>query len=157
MFPVLPARRRVGRPSLPKAVSRWIPWILLPVSLLLLVDLPDTQFASPDAATTSPAPSNSLEQTIGAFLLITAVLMLLPAALKRVSRVSGQRSAGGKLEILDSLSLDRRRRILLVRVRGEDFLLGASEAGLQRLGQLARPDRTRVEPERFQDILEATS
>lgn len=62
----------------------------------------------------------------------------------------------GPIELVGLLPLDARRAIYLVKVAGQVIVVGASEAGLTKLGELpARdmPPEAKVEPAGFSDVL----
>ena len=65
-------------------------------------------------------------------IVALAVLVLLGA------RRAGVGSAAGPLELVGRLPLDGRRAVYLVRVGDTVYVVGASEAGIAKLGEVAR-------------------
>ncbi|HET9930278.1 MAG TPA: flagellar biosynthetic protein FliO [Polyangiaceae bacterium] len=93
-------------------------------------------------------------ETIVTLLLVTglAVLVLMMA------RRSGMGRALGPLSLAGRLVLDPRRAIYLVRVGETLYVVGASEAGLTKLGELARDAVNEAElgasaPPSFKELL----
>jgi flagellar biogenesis protein FliO len=75
-----------------------------------------------------------------------------------VARRSGMGRAQGPLSLAGRLVLDARRAIYLVRVGDVLYVVGASEAGLSKLGELARDavgviDQNAPAPASFKDLL----
>jgi flagellar biogenesis protein FliO len=68
-------------------------------------------------------------------ITLAAVVALAVAFLYGARRVGIGRPTG-PLELVGRLPLDNRRAVYLVRVRGTLFVLGASEAGLHKLGEI---------------------
>jgi flagellar biogenesis protein FliO len=60
----------------------------------------------------------------------------LGAALLYASRRAGVARAPGALEVLARLPLEARRAVYVVRVLDQVLILGASEAGIEKLGEL---------------------
>lgn len=77
---------------------------------------------------------------IGDYLLeslsVLIVLVLLAAVVLYVARRSGLGRTSGSIELLARLPLEPRRSIYVVRVLDQILVLGASEAGLVKLGEL---------------------
>ena len=73
-------------------------------------------------------------ETIVTLLLVTALAVLVLV----VARRTGMGRALGPLSLAGRLVLDARRAIYLVRVGEVLYVVGASEAGLTKLGELAR-------------------
>jgi flagellar protein FliO/FliZ len=63
-------------------------------------------------------------------IVVLAVLVLYGARRMGIGR------AAGPLELVGRLPLDGRRAVYLVRVGGTIYIVGASEAGLSKLGEL---------------------
>jgi flagellar biogenesis protein FliO len=75
------------------------------------------------------------EYLIESVIALSCVLALAVFLLYSARRVGlGQRS--GPLQLLARLRLEARRSIYLVRVQDQVLIIGSSEAGLARLGQL---------------------
>lgn len=99
---------------------------------------------------------------LGRYVLETIVTLLLVTALAVfvlvVARRSGMGRAQGPLSLAGRLVLDARRAIYLVRVGDVLYVVGASEAGLSKLGELARDavgviDQNAPAPAAFKDLL----
>lgn len=78
---------------------------------------------------------------LGRYVLQTVLTLAAVAGLAVLilyaARRAGVGRASGPLAIVGRLSLDARRAIYLVRVGGSIYVIGASEAGLSKLGELA--------------------
>ena len=76
-----------------------------------------------------------------AYLLETLAILALVGLLGAVVVVGGRRlgigRARGPVTLAGHLPLDARRAIYLVRVGGQVLVVGASEAGLTRIGEVA--------------------
>lgn len=93
-------------------------------------------------------------ETIVTLLLVTALAVLVLV----VARRTGMGRALGPLSLAGRLVLDARRAIYLVRVGEVLYVVGASEAGLTKLGELARDalndtDQNAPAPASFKDLL----
>ncbi len=80
----------------------------------------------------------------GSYVLET-VLTLLAVSAVAFALLSGARRVGvgrptGGLDLVGRLALDSRRSVVLVRVAEQVFVLGVSEAGVTRLGEMAAKD-----------------
>ena len=75
-------------------------------------------------------------ETLVMLVAITILAALVVAAARRV----GVGRSTGPLELVGRLPLDGRRAVYLVRVDKTVFVLGASEAGLRKLGEFAGDD-----------------
>ena len=75
------------------------------------------------------------------YVVETLVTLLAIAALSVLvligARRAGMGRAAGPLELLGRLPLDGRRAVYLVRVGGVVYVVGASEAGIAKLGEVA--------------------
>ncbi|MFO7181322.1 MAG: flagellar biosynthetic protein FliO [Pseudomonadota bacterium] len=103
---------------------------------------------------------------LGRYVVDTLVTLLAVAALAVVvlyfARRAGVGRPSGPLALAGRLPLDARRAIYLVRVADVIYVVGASEAGLSKLGELPRgaldslgPDALEKEPSPgFREILE---
>jgi flagellar biogenesis protein FliO len=63
-------------------------------------------------------------------------LIGLGAALLYAARRAGVTRAPGSLEVLARLQLEARRAVYVIRVLDQVLILGASEAGIEKLGEL---------------------
>lgn len=63
-------------------------------------------------------------------------LIGLGAALLYATRRAGVTRAPGSLEVLARLQLEARRAVYVIRVLDQVLILGASEAGIEKLGEL---------------------
>jgi flagellar protein FliO/FliZ len=99
----------------------------------------------------SPVARYVVETTVTLLAIIALAVLVLYAA-RRV----GVGKPGGPLSLVGRLPLDGRRAIYLVRVGGKVFVVGASEAGLSKLGEL-EDDAVTLEadpaPMAFSDVL----
>ncbi|HLV65465.1 MAG TPA: flagellar biosynthetic protein FliO [Polyangiaceae bacterium] len=103
---------------------------------------------------------------LGRYVVETVLTLLAVAGLAVVvlyfARRAGVGRPSGPLSLAGRLSLDARRAIYLVRVADVIYVVGASEAGLSKLGELPRgtldalgPELLEKEPTPgFRDILE---
>jgi len=72
-------------------------------------------------------------------LTILGRLRALWNAIRRAAHPFHLRRAGRRLQALETLSLGDKRSVLLVRVDGQEFLLGATDKALSLLAKLDRP------------------
>ncbi len=80
------------------------------------------------------APLTSyLLETLLTLLGVVALAVLVLAAARRV----GVGRPSGPMELLGRLPLDGRRTVFLVRVADAVYVIGSSEAGLSKLGELS--------------------
>jgi len=101
-----------------------------------------------------------MQGSYGSYVLETFVTLLLVCAVA-VAVLYGARRFGigrarGPIELVGQLPLDARRAIYLVRVGAQVIVVGASEAGLSRLGEV--PDKELPKEEKpngtpFKDVL----
>jgi flagellar biogenesis protein FliO len=84
-------------------------------------------------------------------------VVVLAAVVLYAARRIGVGRPGGPLELVGRLPLDGRRAVYLVRVGKTIYVVGASEAGLAKLGELEETaidlSAVRAEPVRFSDVL----
>ncbi len=77
---------------------------------------------------------------LGSYVVETLVTLVGVIALAVLvlygARRAGMGRAGGPLEMVGRLPLDARRAVYLVRVGRTVFVIGASEAGLNKLGEI---------------------
>jgi flagellar biogenesis protein FliO len=75
------------------------------------------------------------------YVIETLVTLLAIVALSVVvligARRAGMGRAGGPLELVGRLPLDARRAVYLVRVGATIYVVGASEAGIAKLGEVS--------------------
>ena len=75
------------------------------------------------------------------YVVETLVTLLARVALSLLvllgARRAGLGSSAGPLELVGRLPLDGRRAVYLVRVGGTVYVVGASEAGIAKLGEVA--------------------
>jgi flagellar protein FliO/FliZ len=78
---------------------------------------------------------------LGHYVVETLVTLLAIVALAVVvlvgARKAGMGRSGGPLELVGRLPLDARRAVYLVRVGSTVYVVGASEAGIAKLGEVA--------------------
>lgn len=99
----------------------------------------------------SPLASYVVESLV-TLLGVTALAVVVLFA----ARKAGVGRSSGPLELVGRLPLDARRAIYLVRAGARVYVLGASEAGLARLGELDAADVPAAPPEpraSFGDVL----
>lgn len=101
--------------------------------------------------TMSPLATYLIETAVTLVAIVTLAGLVLVAA-----RRFGVGRPAGPLRLVGRLPLDGRRAVYLVRVENKVFVLGASEAGLHKLGELEgdHPDLEAPEPPPFREILE---
>lgn len=80
-----------------------------------------------------PSLSGYLKESLALLLVLVALAALVLYAARR----AGVGRALGPVEVLARLPLEPRRTIYVVRVLDQVLIIGSSEAGLARLGQLA--------------------
>ncbi|HSQ65843.1 MAG TPA: flagellar biosynthetic protein FliO [Polyangiaceae bacterium] len=89
------------------------------------------------------------------FVTLAVVCVLAFAVLYGARRV-GLGRATGSIRLVGQLPLDGRRAIYLVRIGGSVLVVGASEGGLTKLGELPAaelPPEQEPKPLRFADVL----
>lgn len=78
---------------------------------------------------------------VGSYILQTVLTLVgvlgLAAVILLFARRMGVGQPAGPIELVGRLPLDGRRAIYLVRVGGQVFVIGASESGLSKLGEVA--------------------
>lgn len=94
------------------------------------------------------------------YIVQTVVTLLAVCALAFVVLYGARRMGIGRprgpVELVGLLPLDARRAIYLVKVAGQVIVVGASEAGLTKLGELPAgemPPEDKVDPAGFSDVL----
>jgi flagellar protein FliO/FliZ len=97
--------------------------------------------ASRDGGALSPYGSYVLET----FLTLVAVSLLAFVLLHGARRAGVGRAMGGA-ELVGRLPIDARRSVVLVRVGPQVFVVGVSEAGLTKLGELPATDLPAPDP-----------
>lgn len=99
----------------------------------------------------SPVARYVVETTVTLLAIIALAVLVLYAA-RRV----GVGKPGGPLSLVGRLPLDGRRAIYLIRVGGKVFVVGGSEAGLSKLGEVEDDGLTLIAdppPAAFSDVL----
>ena len=89
------------------------------------------------------------------FLTLVVVCFLAFAVLWGARRL-GVARASGSIKLVGQLPLDQRRSIYLVRIGEQVIVVGASEGGLSKLGEMpasAVPQEPEPKPLRFADVL----
>jgi flagellar protein FliO/FliZ len=80
----------------------------------------------------------------GSYVIETILTLVAVSALAFVllygARKAGMGRATGGLELVGRLPIDARRSVVLVKVAGQVLIVGVSEAGLTRLGELPASD-----------------
>ena len=93
--------------------------------------------------------------------IVQTIVTLLPVCALAFVVLYGARRLGvgrprGPIELVGLLPLDARRSIYLVKVAGQVIIVGASEAGFTKLGELPAgeiPAETKGESAAFSDVL----
>lgn len=91
-------------------------------------------------------------QTIVTLLAVCAIAFVVLYGARRL----GIGRPRGPIELVGLLPLDARRAIYLIKVAGQVIVVGASEAGFTKLGEVASSDlpaESPVEKKSFADIL----
>src|SRR5580765_6413027 len=96
----------------------------------------------------------------GGYLLQTFITLVLVCGLAFVvlwgARRLGIGRPSGAVKLVGHLPLDARRAIYLVKVGAQVFVVGVSEGGMTKLGEIAESELPKEEPERaFSDVLAA--
>lgn len=81
---------------------------------------------------------SSLSDYLKESVAILLVVVVLAAFVLYAARRAGVGRAMGPIELLARLPLEPRRSVYVVRVLDRVLIIGSSEAGLAKLGQLAR-------------------
>jgi flagellar biogenesis protein FliO len=96
----------------------------------------------------------------GSYVTETVLTLLAVCALAFVllyaARRAGVGRATGGIELVGRLPIDARRSIVLVKAGGQVFVVGVSEAGLTKLGELSAadlPPAPAVPPTTFASVL----
>ena len=85
---------------------------------------------------------------------VSALAFVLLYGARRIGMGRGTMTEG--LELVGRLAIDTRRSVVLVRVGGQVFVVGVSEGGLMKLGEMAAselPPRRVVTGTAFADVL----
>jgi len=101
------------------------------ISVVLSVNLP----LSTAATRPIPLPSygEAVMRTLIALVVVVALLLIAAKVLPRWLRDRRAKPSGGPIEVVAAHPIEHRRTIYLVRVRGREYLVGSSEAGLHAL------------------------
>jgi len=89
-------------------------------------------------------------------LVTLAAIVALSVLVLAGARRAGMGKSGGPLELVGRLPLDARRAVYLVRVGPTVYVVGASEAGIAKLGEVA-PELVDANREGNTDVASATS
>jgi flagellar protein FliO/FliZ len=89
------------------------------------------------------APALRMILSLAAVLAALAGCALLARKLR-----SGGRIKGGLIQVVSGISLGSREKVVLLRVGGEDVLIGVSPAGMRPLHVLKRP------PQEFSELMD---
>ncbi len=96
----------------------------------------------------------------GSYIVETLVTLvgvsLLAFVLLYGARRAGVGRAMGGVDLVGRLPIDSRRSVVLVRVAGQVYVVGVSEAGLTKLGEMPAADlpaRAEEPPPAFADVL----
>jgi flagellar biogenesis protein FliO len=98
---------------------------------------------------------------LGRYVVETLVMLVAVAALVVLVLSAGRRlgmgRSGGPLELVGRLPLDGRRAVYLVRVGETVYVVGASESGLSKLGEIPKDGielpKGEPGPRGFRDVL----
>ena len=135
--PATGAAAPAATPAAPDVVApRATPGVATPGALTPGAPTPGATV--PPVAMPAGSPTGSLLQTLGALILVLAVLGALAWFLKRY----GPRAGGGNanLRVVGSLNLGGRERIMVVEVGNQWIVVGASPGRINALATLPRQD-----------------
>ncbi|MEZ5565120.1 MAG: flagellar biosynthetic protein FliO [Gammaproteobacteria bacterium] len=115
---------------------------LRPRLMLLMVGVPGIGVAAPKAVATGGLPAGDLTSAAIRMVLGLAVVLALLGATAWVSRRfrSTAQARGGHIEVVSGLSLGSRERVVLLKVAGDQVLVGVSPSGLRTLHVLKQGD-----------------
>jgi flagellar biogenesis protein FliO len=88
-------------------------------------------------ADTSPSFAVQLGSTAVALVLVLALAWLMLRALKRWQQKTGVGSGVHPVQVLHSVALGPREKLVTVRWRGREYLLGVAAGAVQRIDDVA--------------------
>lgn len=113
-------------------IRRWARYSLL---MLPAISLPGLVAAAPQSLATGSLPTGELASAAIRMVLGLAVVLGLLGATAWVSRRfrSSAMARGGQIEVVSGMSLGTRERVVLLKVGGDQVLVGVSPSGLRTL------------------------
>lgn len=117
---------------------------LIPTIFLLLV-LPATACATD---TNSFSMGSALLQTTWALLVVMGLILALYGLARK--RLLFTRATGGVIQVVEMRALNPRSSLVLVEVRGQEFLLGVGASGIHLIAPLS-PEKE--QPADFESLL----
>ena len=124
---------------------------------LLLVSGPALADGAHNSVATGGLPAGDLTSAAIRMVLGLAVVLALLGATAWVSRRFrvGTGMRGGLIEVISGLSLGARERVVLIRVGGDQVLVGVSAAGMRTLHVLNQAqDRNQNQPGEFANYMD---
>jgi flagellar protein FliO/FliZ len=112
---------------------------LLALIFMLSTTASAAQFAVPDAPAAATTASSALRVPL-ALLLVIALVLCAAWFMRRL--VGGNALQSQRIQVLAQQSLGARERALLVRVGGQDLLLGVGSGGVRTLHAFITPVET---------------
>jgi flagellar protein FliO/FliZ len=109
---------------------------LLALLFMLTTTASAAQFAAPDAPAAASTASSALRVPL-ALLLVIALVLCAAWFMRRM--LGGSALQAQRIQVLAQLSLGTRDRALLVRVGGQDLLLGVGAGGVRTLHAFSAP------------------
>ncbi len=125
--------------------------------VLLLVSAPALADGTQKSLATGGLPTSDLTSAAIRMVLGLAVVLALLGATAWVSRRFrvGGGLRGGLIEVVSGLSLGARERVVLIRVGGDQVLVGVSPSGMRTLHVLNQPPASGTTPE-FANYMDRT-
>ena len=125
--------------------------------VLLLLSAPALADGTQQSLATGGLPASDLTSAAIRMVLGLAVVLALLGATAWVSRRFrvGAGLRGGLIEVVSGLSLGARERVVLIRVGGDQVLVGVSPSGMRTLHVLNQPPASGSTPE-FANYLDRT-
>jgi len=125
--------------------------------VLLLVTAPALADGTQKSLATGGLPTSDLTSAAIRMVLGLAVVLALLGATAWVSRRFrvGAGLRGGLIEVVSGLSLGARERVVLIRVGGDQVLVGVSPSGMRTLHVLNQPPAIGTTPE-FANYMDRT-
>ncbi len=125
--------------------------------ILLLLTGPALADGAPQSLATGGLPTSDLTAAAIRMVLGLAVVLALLGATAWVSRRFrvGAGLRGGLIEVVSGLSLGARERVVLIRVGGDQVLVGVSPSGMRTLHVLNQPPAASPTPE-FANYMDRT-
>ena len=81
-------------------------------------------------------------ETIAALCVVLGAIVLLRTLIVRLGLVSGVQAGTGRIRLVETKALGVKQQLHLIEVDGQSLLLGASDAGIQRLARIPKLEST---------------